>query len=169
MNTSKFSIRKTEIKDLPRLLEIYKKARNFMSVTGNPTQWGNTWPPENIIRKDIIEGNSYVCEYLGQTVGTFFFKTGKDIEPTYKNISQGKWFDDSPYGVVHRLASDMSIKGVGAFCLNWCYEQCKHLRIDTHADNIVMINLLRKLNFKQCGIIYVSQDNTPRFAFEKFN
>ncbi len=168
MNTNKFFIRKTKIEDLPRLLEIYGKARNFMIQTGNPTQWGNHWPSENIIKKDIIDGNSYVCEYLHEIIATFFFKMGKDIEPTYKNISKGQWLNNESYGVVHRLASNGSIKGVGKFCLNWCYEHCKHLRIDTHTNNAVMINLLRKLDFKQCGIIYVSRSNTPRLAFEKF-
>lgn len=167
MPADKFNIRKTEIKDLPRLLEIYQAARDFMAKTGNPKQWGKTWPPEKLIKQNIIEGTSYVCEHNGKIIGTFFFKVGKDIEPTYKNISNGNWFDNTPYGVVHRLASDGVVKGIGAFCLNWCFEQCNHLRIDTHPDNTVMINLLTKLNFKKCGIIYVEHDNAPRLAFEK--
>ena len=54
-------------------------------------------------------------------VGTFFFVYGKDIEPTYADITDGKWLDDSPYGVVHRIAGDGKVKGVGAFCINWAY------------------------------------------------
>ena len=160
-------IRKATLNDLPRLLEIYQAARDFMAKTNNPKQWGKHWPPELLIKQNIYEGTSYVCEYNEKVVGTFFFNSGKDIEPTYKNISSGNWCDNTPYGVVHRLASDGSVKGIGTFCLNWCYKQCKHLRIDTHLDNIVMINLLTKLNFKKCGIIYVEHDNTPRLAFEK--
>ncbi len=160
-------IRKTALNDLPRLLEIYQAARNFMAETGNPKQWGKTWPPEYLIKQNILEGTSYVCEHNGKIGGTFFFNFGKDIEPSYKNILNGNWLDDTPYGVVHRLASDGSIKGLGTFCLNWCYEQCKHLRIDTHPNNIVMINILTKLNFKQCGLIYVEHDKAPRIAFEK--
>ena len=73
----------------------------------------------------------------------------------------------SPYGVVHRIASDGSVHGTGSFCLNWAYAQCGHLRIDTHGDNIVIQNLLKKLGFVFCGIIYVQEDNDPRLAFEK--
>jgi RimJ/RimL family protein N-acetyltransferase len=51
--------------------------------------------------------------------------------------------------------------------MNWCYEQCHHLRIDTHPDNQVMKRLLIKLGFTRCGIIHVAQDNMPRLAFEK--
>ena len=59
------------------------------------------------------------------------------------------------------------VKGVGAFCLNWAFGQCGHLRIDTHGDNAVMQNLVRKLGFVHCGTIYVEEDDDPRLAFEK--
>ena len=124
--------------------------------------------PEALIRKDIAEGNSYVCiNDAGNVTGTFFFVHGADIEPTYRKITEGKWLDDSPYGVVHRIAADGSVKGTGAFCVNWAYEQCGHLRIDTHGDNTVMQNLLRKLGFVRCGTIHVTEDSYPRDAFEK--
>ena len=100
-------------------------------------------------------------------VGTFFFNFGKDIEPTYAVIENGTWENDHPYGVIHRLAGEGSVKGIGTYCINWCYEQCHHLRVDTHPDNQVVQRLLIKLGFKRCGIIHVVQDNMPRIAFEK--
>ena len=162
-------IRKTTMRDLARVMEIYAYARKFMAQHGNPNQWGPTcWPPEALIRKGIEAGSSYVCENdTGVILGTFFFVQGTDIEPTYREITDGAWLDDSPYGVVHRIASDGSAKGVGAFCLNWAFEQCGHLRIDTHGDNTVMQNLVRKLGFVRCGTIYVEEDDDPRMAFEK--
>ena len=162
-------IRKTTLQDLDRVMEIYAFARQYMAQHGNPNQWGPTnWPPEKLIRNDIADGSSYVCENeAGKVIGTFFFIYGPDIEPTYRNITDGNWLDDSPYGVVHRIASDGSEKGVGAFCINWAYEQCVHLRIDTHGDNTVMQNLVRKLGFVHCGTIYVLEDNAPRLAYEK--
>ena len=162
-------IRKSTEQDLNRIMEIYSFARQFMAAHGNPDQWGPTnWPPEALIRKDIAEGNSYVCVNDSENViGTFFFIHGEDIEPTYRKITEGKWLDDSPYGVVHRIASDGSEKGIGAICINWAYDQCGHLRIDTHGDNTVMQNLVRKLGFVHCGTIYVEEDNAPRLAYEK--
>ena len=103
----------------------------------------------------------------GKVVGTFFFDCGKDIEPTYRQITDGKWIDERPYGVVHRLAGDGSVKGIGAFCINWAYEQCGHLRIDTHGDNKVLQSLAEKLGFVHCGTIYVEEDDYPRLAYEK--
>ncbi|MCR5762074.1 MAG: GNAT family N-acetyltransferase [Treponema sp.] len=162
-------IRKSNEQDLARIMEIYAYAREFMVQHGNPNQWGpNKWPPEYLILSDIKDGNSYVCvNDSGRVIGTFFYMYGKDIEPTYKNISDGNWVNESPYGVVHRVASDGSEKGIGSFCINWAYKQCRHLRIDTHGDNKVMQNMLKKLGFVQCGIIYVEEDNFPRLAFEK--
>ncbi len=162
-------IRKTTESDFDRIMKIYAHAREFMTKTGNPNQWGPTnWPPEALIHNDIKDGNSYVCiNDDGKVVGTFFYIQGKNIEPTYQTIVDGAWLDDSVYGVVHRLASDGSEKGIGQFCLRWAFEQCRHLRIDTHTDNRVMQSVLHKLGFIRCGIIYVVEDDYPRYAYEK--
>ena len=150
-------------------MDIYAYAREYMKNHGNPNQWGPTnWPPEELIHSDINQGNSYVClNDSEQVVGVFYYVYGKDIEPTYRTISDGKWTGNDTYGVVHRVAGDGSEKGIGAFCIDWAYKKCGNLRIDTHGDNIVMQNLLKKLGFKHCGTIYVEEDDFPRLAFEK--
>ena len=161
-------IRKSAPRDMDRIMEIYAHARAFMAAHGNPNQWGPTqWPPRALIERDIASGDSYVCEHEGRVVGVFYYVQGKDIEPTYARIVDGAWRDDGPYGVVHRIASDGSARGTGAFCINWAYDQCRHLRIDTHGDNAVMQGLLEKLGFVRCGTIFVREDNDPRIAYEK--
>ena len=157
-------IRKTTEKDLERIMEIYAYARKFMADHGNPDQWGpDSWPPEELIRDDIRAGKSYVCVNDGdRVVGTFFYDYGSDVDPTYCVIEDGAWKDDSDYGVIHRIAGDGSEKGIGTFCLNWAFDRCGHMRIDTHEDNVVMQNLLEKL-----GIIRVERNNEPRLAYEK--
>ena len=162
-------IRKSREEDFDRIMEIYAYARDFMARHGNPRQWGKTnWPPEKLIHKDIKDGVSYVCvNDHGIVAGTFVYLFGRDIEPTYKDITGGAWLDDSPYGVVHRVASDGSQKGIGSFCVDWAFSQCGHLRIDTHGDNLVMQAMLEKLGFVHCGTIYVQEDKDPRLAYEK--
>ena len=161
-------IRHAEARDLARMMALYEHARRFMAEHGNPNQWGPTrWPPEDLLRRDIAQGNSYLCVQGDRIVGTFFFAMGPDIEPTYRRIEDGAWRDPSPYGVVHRLAGDGSVRGTGAFCLDWAYRQCGHLRVDTHGDNQVLQNLLGKLGFVHCGTIYVEEDPYPRLAYEK--
>lgn len=167
---STMKIRKSTEADFERIMEIYRYARNFMADHGNPRQWGiSNWPPEDLIHSDILQKKGYVCTHEGRVVGTFFFDYGKEIESTYHTIEDGKWLDDSAYGVVHRLAGDGSVKGIGKFCLEWACRQCGHLRVDTHGDNLVMQSLLPKLGFQYCGMIYVTVDNDPRLAYEIIN
>jgi L-amino acid N-acyltransferase YncA len=83
-------IRKSTQNDLPRIMEIYAYAREYMASHGNPNQWGPTnWPPEELICEDIRLGQSYVCEDDGEIVGTFYYTQGGDIEPTYRVITGG--------------------------------------------------------------------------------
>ena len=161
-------IRHAEERDLDTIMGIYAHAREFMAATGNPRQWGpRSWPPEELIREDIRTRKGYVCVCDGRVVGVFYYDCGEDIDPTYRVIDDGSWADEDAYGVVHRIASDGSVRGVGTFCIDWAFGQCGHLRIDTHADNVVMQNLLAKLGFERRGIIYVTEDNDPRIAYEK--
>ena len=51
--------------------------------------------------------------------------------------------------------------------INWAFDRCGHLRIDTHTDNKVMQAMALRLGFVPCGTIYVVQDNDPRIAYEK--
>lgn len=162
-------IRKSTENDLKRMMQIYAYARDYMAKHGNPNQWGPTnWPPKSLIQDDIMNGKSYVCVNDEETViGTFFFDKGENIESTYRTIEDGTWMSDGPYGVVHRIAADGSEKGIGAFCLEWAYNQCGHMRIDTHGDNRTMQNLLRKLGYIHCGTVFVEEDEYPRLAYEK--
>ncbi len=158
------NIRKTTMADLDRVLAIYMRARQFMSDHGNPNQWGTMKPAREQVIKDIENGDSYVCEAEGQLAAVFFYKQA--IDPTYVQIYEGSWLNDAPYGVVHRIASAGTVKGAGSFCLNWAFAQCGNLKIDTHRDNTVMQNTLKKNGFAYCGIIYL-EDGDERLAYQK--
>lgn len=149
-------------------MSIYAYARRFMAETGNPKQWGATgWPPRQLIEEDIKRQKSYVCIQDDKLAAVFFYDYGAQVDPCYAVIEDGEWLDDSPYGVVHRIAAAEGTKGAGSFCINWAFDQCGHLRMDTHADNVVMRNLLTKLGFQRRGIIHIVEDNDPRIAYEK--
>lgn len=160
-------IRHAKENDLSRIMEIYAYAREFMKKTGNPNQWGvNNWPPVSMIEDDIQQKKCYVCTENENIIGVFYYDYGMKIESSYNEI-EGEWIGGDEYGVIHRMASDGSQKGIGAFCINYAIEKCGHIRIDTHGDNIPMQNLLKKMGFTRCGIIYVPQDDDPRLAYEK--
>ena len=57
-------IRKANLSQLPQILSIYERARAFMAQTGNPTQWGDHFPPHDLLRSDIPKKQLYVVEHI---------------------------------------------------------------------------------------------------------
>ncbi len=157
-------IRKANLADLPRMMEIYADARAYMRDHGNATQWAGGYPSEERICEDIGAGESYVCVEDGDILGVFCFFIHKD--PTYDVIYEGSWLNDEPYGVIHRIAVAKHRRGVASFCYEFALSKCPNLRIDTHRDNIPMQNSLIKNGFQRCGIIHL-QNGDPRIAFQK--
>ena len=158
-------IRKTTLDDLDVVMKIYAEGREIMLEGKNFHQWPEGYPFRFIIEEDITAGHSYVCVARGDIQAVFHLSPGP--ERTYEKID-GAWLDDKPYGVIHRIARAKTdkAKGTGAFCLNWCYDQVKNIRIDTHADNIPMKKLLEKQGYKYCGIIWI-ETGDERMAFQK--
>ena len=50
--------------------------------------------------------------------------------------------------------------------MDWAWEQCRNLRIDTHRDNYVMQRLLEKNGFVRCGLIDL-REGGERIAYQK--
>lgn len=159
-------IRRSKPNEIDAILALYGQARTFMVASGNPNQWNENYPGKAIIQQDMANKNSYVCIDDGEIVGTFMFVVGTD--PTYANIYEGKWLNEEPYGVVHRITSAIRKQGVATACLEWCYKKCGNIRIDTHRDNIPMQNLLKKLGYVPCGIIYL-KNGAERIAYQKWS
>ena len=157
-------IRKAEMGDLPIILEIYADARRYMRENSNPHQWGDGYPSEELVRKDIAEGICRVCVDRGTVVGVFVYFEGED--PTYQKIYSGAWKNDRPYGVIHRIAVAKHCKGVASFCFAYAFEKCGNVKIDTHRDNIPMQRSLLKNGFARCGIIYL-ESGDERIAFQR--
>lgn len=157
-------IRRAELGDVESLLRIFGRARDFMASYGNAGQWGSDYPSRALVEADIVAGNSFVVEMEGgEVIATFCHILGDD--PTYEHI-EGKWLNDSPYGTIHRIASDGTRQGVFSEVLRWALERCPNMRIDTHKDNAPMLHLLEKEGFTYCGVIYC-HNGTPREAFQK--
>lgn len=184
---NKYTIRRASVQDKERICEIYAFARKFMAENGNPNQWKNNNPSEQVIDNDIINGNLYVIEETfkeqqknqqikdeqmnksaddinSRIHGVFYFRTGED--DTYNVIENGSWLSDDTYGTIHRVAGDGQIHGVLTMAVQFCEQRIKHLRIDTHNDNKIMQHVIEKNGFTRCGIIYV-EDGSERIAYEK--
>lgn len=157
-------IRKATLKDIHEIMLVFEHARLFMQQNGNPSQWINGYPEETLIRTEIEDGYCYICKQQKEIVGTFCLHTNPD--PTYTHIYEGKWLNDEPYGVIHRLASNGAYRGFAEKCIAWCSERVTNLRIDTHRENKIMQHILTKLGFLYCGTIFI-KNGTERLAFQR--
>lgn len=144
-------IRKATTADLSRILEIYCAARSFMAASGNPDQWGDSHPPADMVAEDIRLGQLYADEVGGRLCGVFMF--ARKDEPMYARIEDGAWLSDTPYGVIHRVASDGTARGMFGRCVEFCKARCSHLRMDTYVDNKRMQALISGAGFARCGMV----------------
>jgi len=160
------NIRKATARELTQIMEIYNRAREYMRENGNLEQWNGNYPSAELIADDIEHGNCYLCISAGEIYGVFYFSQGED--PTYAYIEDGKWLNNAPYGVIHRIAVAKHQRGVASFCFDYALAQCGNVKIDTHADNIPMQKALEKNGFTKCGIIYL-ENGDPRIAYQKSN
>lgn len=156
-------IRHTTPEDIPFLEEVFATARDFMIATGNPTQWTDGYPKNELVLEDISYGDSFVCIEDGTIVGSFVLRPGND--PTYEKIYEGAWKNNKPYATIHRIASNGKVKGVFAKAIEYALQHYSTIRIDTHKDNVVMQHLVKKAGFEYCGIIYC-WDGSERLAYQ---
>lgn len=160
-----YTFRHSTFNDLPVILNLRDQAREIMRSYGNTFQWPDGYPPEEKFIHDIEEGNSYIMmDETGLIVGSFAFIPGPDI--TYKIIYNGRWLDDEPYYVIHRIASTPSSHGILDAVLDYCESISPNIRIDTHEANIIMRKGLEKRGYQYCGIIHLLNGD-ERLAYQK--
>ena len=150
--------------DLPRIFEVYAVARQLMRESGNPTQWGDTFPTEDLLRSDIPAEQLYVVERDGVIHAAFALVFG--VDPSYGSI-EGAWRSDAPYATIHRVGSD-GAGGIFAEVIAFCRGKSPYLRIDTHHDNRIMQHIVVRHGFRESGVVYMFDDGTPRIAYEWF-
>ena len=160
-----YTIRHSNLEDLPVILHLRDQARQIMRSCGNTLQWPDGYPRDERFIDDIEQGHSYVMtDETGTVVGTFAFIPGPDI--TYKVIYEGQWLDDRPYHVIHRIASTPDSHGILDAILDYCESIDPNIRIDTHEANSIMRNGLEKRGYQYCGIIHLLNGD-ERIAFQK--
>ena len=159
------TIRHATPDDLPHIMRLLDHGRHTMRQNGNLLQWTDGYPSAQQILLDIANGNSYLVCDGDKPVSTFAMIIGE--EPTYKDIYNGKWVDDTlPYATIHRLASLPGSHGSAALCFDYAFCQTRNVRIDTHRDNSIMRHLAEKHGFAYCGIIHLANGD-ERLAFQK--
>ena len=79
----------------------------------------------DIITKIISEKKLFWISFA--IIGYFCFYVG--IEEDYNKIYEGNWLNDREYAVIHRIAVMSNQKGVGGFCMRFCFDKFKNIRI----------------------------------------
>lgn len=157
-------VRPARREELSELRRCYDAAKQTMNRSGNPTQWEVGYPPDATILSDIEKKQLFVAENDTGIHGAFVFFVGEESD--YAVIEDGKWPNDRPYGVMHRVASDGMARGIFTAAVNFALETEKNLRIDTHEDNRIMQHVVEKHGFARCGIVYV-RGGGRRIAYQR--
>ena len=157
-----YEIRKALPEDLKFINRIYKSAREFMKTSGNPNQWKDSYPEEELLISDIDKGCLYVVTDKDEIHGVFYMNVEDD--PTYERIYDGSWLNEEEYAVIHRIASDGKIRGIFHCAAEFAKKHSANVRIDTHRDNLVMQRHIEAEGFKRSGIIYLA-NGEERIAF----
>lgn len=152
------TIRKASLADLGQIMDIVADAQRFLRDSG-VDQWQDNYPTAEIMACDIARGELYVAEQADERVvaiATISFAG----EPTYQTIYDGEWPNNEPYAVIHRAAIRHGercrglAKQLFAFAEQLSAEQgVSNIRVDTHADNLVMQHLLDRCGYMRCGVI----------------
>ena len=159
------TIRKAIATDMDAIMLVMDAAKKIMRQSGNMSQWGDGYPSEAVITADMEKSGGFVIVEDGGIVGYFAFLPSP--EPTYDKIYEGQWIDDeTPYHVVHRIASLPSAHRIFSNIMDFCFIHDSNIRIDTHRDNTIMQHVIMKYGFTYCGIIYLLSGD-ERLAYQK--
>lgn len=164
------ALRYTKLEDIERVMEIIKQAQQYFKEKGI-NQWQNGYPNAKVIENDIKNGHSFVLIKNNKIVGTIAISF--EGEATYNKIFEGAWKSNDNYAVIHRIAVDHELKGIGlsSEMIKQTELMCNKksvgsIKVDTHEDNQAMQRSLIKNGFDYCGVIYLA-DGSKRVAFEK--
>lgn len=164
------ALRYTKLEDIERVMEIIKQAQQYFKEKGI-NQWQNGYPNAKVIENDIKNGHSFVLIKNNKIVGTIAISF--EGEATYNKIFEGDWKSNDNYAVIHRIAVDQELKGIGLSSemikqteLMCNKKSVRSIKVDTHEDNQAMQRSLIKNGFDYCGVIYLA-DGSKRVAFEK--
>lgn len=163
------NLRQATLYDTDRTWNILQQAIAKRKEEGSE-QWQNGYPNLDVVINDISKGFGYVIENDNNLI-IGYVAIINEIEPAYTQI-EGKWLNEEPYIVIHRLAvaQDIKMKGLGT----WVMEEIENItisknihsiKVDTNFDNVGMLRVFNKLGYHYCGEVYF--DGSPRKAFQK--
>lgn len=163
-------LRLSKEEDRKIILEIYDDGSKKLKSLGLDQWQGQDKPNLDNFKELIDNKNIFVLEDQGQVVSTVIIY---DFDVDYENNLDGTWQSPRPYVALHRIGTleRESKKGYGRKVIEMSESYArennfKSVRIDTHRGNKTMRGLLKSLNYKYVGLVYLGGKN-ERLAFEK--
>lgn len=161
-------LKKTTLSEVDDCLSLLGEARSFQRKLGF-TQWEDGYPSREIVRGDVTAGNARTIMLGSELIG---YVAVANYDEAYDNIV-GKWNGKGDYVVAHRLAlrADCRGKGLAREVMRLIQSEAvafgvRYMRVDTHENNAIMNDLLRKLGFSLCGTVLMR--GSKRLAYDKF-
>lgn len=168
---SKFCPRRAVEADIAQIMAVIEDARRRLADAGID-QWQNGYPDEAAVKEDIRRAYGWVLVDPESSLVVAYSAIAEGPDPYYSHIENGEWLlPDEAYLVVHRICvrDGFCRRGLALQLVNMAYSMAcdagVNLRIDTHADNLVMQRLASAAGFVRCGIVYVRDG--ARLAYEK--
>lgn len=153
-------IRLIEEKDINSVMEMINDAKVKMRDMGI-NQWQDGDPNENLIREYLKNKNGYTNEDV-TVFGALILK-----DSDYNEYLSGD------FATVHTFVVNKEKRRTGLatdffnlLLLLAKKNGVKTIGVDTHKDNIIMLNFLKKQGFLELGDIIIGE-NKPRIAFKK--
>lgn len=159
-------IRLAKIEDMDKILLIKDEAIKLLA-DNNIDQWQDGYPNKEVFLNDINNSDLYVFDN-GKILA--FMALVKEKDPNFETL-EGVWLSDS-YLTIHRIAVAREARNQGianelfSFAKNSAKEKSiDAVRIDTHENNIMMQNLIKKNGFSYRGWINKGK-RAERLAYE---
>lgn len=154
--------------DIDVCYDLILQARLFLKECG-VDQWQHDYPNRDNIIADLQAGTGLLL--MDGACAAAYACVDFDGEPAYDGL-HGKWLDEKPYAVIHRLTVHNAFKGKGVAKLFFrqieTFVQQRgidSIRIDTDDDNAIMKHLIESIGYVYCGTIWF--DYSGKIAYQR--
>ncbi len=162
-------LRRAKVEDVPGIMHLVRRVVPLMRAEGN-LQWDDAYPNARAFAEDIRLGRLWLAEADAGIAGVAAFAT--EQEPEY---AHAEWDLTQPALVVHRLAVDPELRGMGVASALMQHAETvaralgmAFVRVDTNSENQATQRLFPKLGYRAAGQIALRFRPGQRFVcYEK--
>ncbi|MDF2988853.1 MAG: acetyltransferase [Eubacterium sp.] len=154
---NKINLRKARLEDLNLIMKMVRKAIEVMAEAGI-FQWDDLYPDEELLHKDILNNEMFLCEIDNQMACIFVLNQECDDE-----YAAGDWqYKDSSYSVIHRLCVNTVFqgRGIGSMTIQLIEEYLRNrgiecVRLDAFSGNPIALRMYEKLGYRRSGELFL--------------